>query len=141
VVDALWNGVAGTSMQAWRDHSPGDLAALADVVRALDATSPPQPAPVDSLALGARVYAANCVQCHGQNGDGRGSAAAELRIAPTSLRAQRPSLAVVEDALAKGVDGTQMAPWIDRLSRYERTAVVRYVRGLFQGNPSAEGGR
>jgi mono/diheme cytochrome c family protein len=134
MVDALWNGTVGTSMPAWRDHSPADLAALTDAVLAFDATAPDAPVAADELALGARVYAANCVQCHGAAGDGRGSAASELRIAPTDFRAQRPSLSVAVRALAAGIEGTQMAPWVDRLSDAERLAAARYVRSLFQGD-------
>jgi cytochrome c oxidase cbb3-type subunit II len=139
VVDALWNGTAGTSMQAWRDQPPADLAALADAVLGFDAGAPDATVAPDELALGARVYAANCVQCHGTDGDGRGIAAAELRIAPTDFRAQRPSLALAVRALAMGVEGTQMAPWNDRLSGDEQRAVAHYVRSLFEGD--ASGGR
>jgi mono/diheme cytochrome c family protein len=134
MVDALWNGTVGTSMPAWRDHSPADLAALTDAVLAFDVTAPDAPVAPDELALGARVYAANCVQCHGAAGDGRGSAAAELRIAPTDFRTQRPSLSLAVRALAAGIEGTQMAPWVDRLSDAERLAAARYVRSLYQGD-------
>jgi len=134
IVDALWNGTVGTSMPAWRDHSSADLATLVEAVRAFDVSAPEAPVAIGELALGARVYAANCVQCHGAAGDGRGSAAAELRIAPTDFRAQRPSLAVAVQALAVGIAGTQMAPWVDRLSDAERLAAARYVRSLFQGD-------
>jgi cytochrome c oxidase cbb3-type subunit 2/cytochrome c oxidase cbb3-type subunit I/II len=140
VVDALWNGVAGTSMQAWRDYPPADLAALAEYVRSVDATADREPVAAEQLALGADVYTANCVQCHGAAGDGRGAAVAELRIAPTDFRAQRPSLATAARALAMGVAGTQMAPWTDRLSDEQRMAVARYVRSLFQGDGDGGGG-
>ena len=140
VVDALWNGVAGTSMQAWRDYPLADLAALADYVRSLDATANRELSAAEQVALGADVYAANCVQCHGAAGDGRGTAVAELRIAPTDFRAQRPSLATAARALAMGVAGTQMAPWTDRLSDEQRVAVAHYVRSLFQGDGAGGGG-
>jgi cytochrome c oxidase cbb3-type subunit 2 len=140
VVDALWNGVVGTSMQAWRDYPLADLAELADYVRSLDATADREPVAAEQAALGVEVYAANCVQCHGSAGDGRGAAVAELRIAPTDFRAQRPSLATAVRALAMGVAGTQMAPWTDRLSEEQRVAVAHYVRSLFQGDGAGGGG-
>jgi len=140
VVDALWNGTASTSMQAWRDHPLSDLAALADAVRGLDTSEPDTTVAPDQLALGARVYAANCVQCHGTDGDGRGTAAAELRIAPTDFRAQRPSLPMAVRALTVGVEGTQMAPWTDRLSDDERLAAAQYVRSLFRDDSARGGG-
>lgn len=134
VVDALWNGTAGTSMPGWRDLAPSDLATLADSVRALDSSSVDTPVALDQIALGARAYAANCVQCHGSGGDGRGSAAAELRVVPTDFRAQQPSLPTALRALTRGVEGTQMAPWTDRLSDTELLAVAHYVRSLFQSD-------
>lgn len=139
VLDALWNGVAGTSMQAWRDHPPADLAAIADEVlrlREVAGTAPPGP---DDLSLGARVFATHCVQCHGERGDGRGSAAAELRIAPTDFRAQQPSLAAALRALAQGVEGTQMAPWTDRLNEAERLAAAHFIRTLYRGDQPGAG--
>lgn len=140
VLDALWNGVGGTSMQAWRDHPPADLAAIADEVLRLHDGADAAPSGPDQLALGARVYGMHCVQCHGERGDGRGSAAAELRIAPTDFRAQQPSLAAAVRALDQGVDGTQMAPWTDRLRDDERLAVAHYVRSLFRDDRGGTGG-
>ena len=120
-------------MPGWRDVPPPDLAALADAVRALDAGgSSDAPVAADQIALGARAYAAHCVQCHGSAGDGRGSAASALHVVPTDFRAQRPSLSIALRALTAGVEGTQMAPWTDRLSDTEILAVAHYVRSLFQ---------
>jgi mono/diheme cytochrome c family protein len=135
-VDALWNGVAGTAMQAWRDYPRGDLAAIARVVQrfqvAQDATVP------DSLiASGERVYAAHCVQCHGPDGGGDGSAAGEFTIAPTNFRTQRPSMNSSLRAMREGVRGTRMASWTGRLSEPEIVAVAAYVRSFYEG----DGGR
>jgi cytochrome c oxidase cbb3-type subunit II len=156
LADVLWNGMAGTSMQAWRDHPVADLAAIADVVDSFGpsrAVFPPASAPAPDLApdrapalatppanlldVGARIYAANCVQCHGLGGDGRGTAAGELRIAPTDFRAQRLSLASSLAVLRDGIEGTQMAPWTGRVTDEERLAVAHYVRSLFQDDRSA----
>lgn len=129
--DALWNGVAGTSMPAWRDRSADDRAALAAVV-ARFAAQREEPALPGSIAdLGARVYAANCVQCHGVEGDGRGTAASELAIAPTNFRQQRPTLDLTLRALRNGVEGTPMAPWTPRLGADEVLAVAHHVRGFY----------
>jgi mono/diheme cytochrome c family protein len=131
LADALWNGVAGSAMSAWRDHAPGDLAAIAAVVKGFSAVRQAPPIPESLLETGARVYAANCVQCHGPQGDGRGSAAAELTMAPTNFREQRPSLDQSLRVLRNGVDGTPMAPWTSRLDAAEMLAVANYVRGFF----------
>jgi cytochrome c oxidase cbb3-type subunit 2/cytochrome c oxidase cbb3-type subunit I/II len=134
--DALWNGVAGTAMPAWRDHSIDDLAAIARVVQAF--TSPGQAAAANApIELGRRVYEANCVQCHGTTGGGDGSAAAELAVAPTNFRTQRPSLDQGVAALRNGIDGTRMASWAGRLSDAEIAAVATFLRGFFQPDGEA----
>lgn len=140
LAEVLWNGVAGTAMQAWRDHPPDDLAALAETVRRISAPQNDPPAAPDTLSLGGRVYAANCAQCHGDDGDGRGTAARELRIAPTDFHAQRASLAAAVRALRTGVAGTQMAPWTGRLNDAELVAAAQYVRSLYREERGAPGG-
>jgi cbb3-type cytochrome oxidase cytochrome c subunit/cytochrome c553 len=132
---ALWNGVAGSAMPAWRDHAPGDLAAIAAVVKGFSAGQQVPSLPESLLAIGARVYTSNCVQCHGTLGDGNGSAAAELTMAPTNFREQRPSLDRSLRALREGVDGTPMAPWTSRLDTAEMLAVAHYVRSFFDTAP------
>ena len=136
VADALWNGVDGTAMPAWRDHSVDDLAAIARVVQGFHAGQDPD-VPENLVGLGERVYTANCVQCHGRDGRGDGSAAAELSIAPTNFRIQQPTLSQSLRALRDGVRGTRMAPWTGRLSEPEIVAVANHVRRFFEG----EGGR
>jgi mono/diheme cytochrome c family protein len=131
----LWNGLAGTSMPGWRDLSTDDLAAIAQVVRGLHAAPPEPTLPANIVDLGAQVYKANCAQCHGERGGGDGSAVGELRIVPADFRGSRPSLAESLRALRNGVEGTQMAPWTERLSEAELSAVAYYVRGFFEGRP------
>ena len=142
IASALWNGVAGTAMPAWRDHPLDDLAALVAAVRVLGASqvagggqvSGTEPAlPETLLELGRRVYRDNCVQCHGERGDGTGSAAASLAIAPSDLTRQRPTLARTVATLRDGIPGTPMAPWTTRLADAELIAVAQYVRTLYTG--------
>jgi mono/diheme cytochrome c family protein len=137
--DALWNGVAGTAMQAWRDHPAQDLAAIAAVVRGFH-TPQPVTLPASMVELGQRVYAANCVQCHGVDGGGNGSAAAELPMAPTNFRQQRPSLGLSLRSVRNGVEGTRMASWTGRLNEAEIVAVSNYVRSFFQPDATTGGG-
>ena len=132
---ALANGIDGTAMPAWRDFTPADLSALAGAVRAMYMPQPKPSIPKNILDLGARVYAANCAQCHGPNGAGDGSAVSELRIAPPNLRSGRPTLGEALRILRNGVDGTEMAPWggvTGRLSEAELSAVAYYVQGFYQ---------
>ena len=131
LASALWNGVAGSAMPAWRDHSPADLAAIAVAVKSFGMARPAPPVPENLEETGARVYAANCVQCHGTQGDGRGPAASELTMAPTNFLQQRPTLDRSLRALREGVDGTPMAPWTSRLNTAEILAVSYHVRGFF----------
>ena len=119
-------------MPAWRDHSLADLAAVATHVRSLEARRADPALPDRIGELGARVYAANCVQCHGENGDGRGTAALELPMIPVSFREQRPSLDLALRVIRNGVDGTPMAPWTSRLGAAEILAVAHHVRGFYQ---------
>lgn len=39
----------------------------------------------DMLKAGGKIYAKKCAKCHGETGDGKGSAAAELVIKPTAF--------------------------------------------------------
>jgi mono/diheme cytochrome c family protein len=91
------------------------------------------------LGVGARVYQANCIQCHGTNGDGRGTAVAELTVRPTDFRRQQASLSASLRALREGMIGTRMALWTDRLNPDEILAVAHYVRSLYaDGGTRAE---
>ncbi len=129
----LWNGVAGTSMQGWRDLSAHDLAAIAQVVRGFYVAQQEPVLPANIVDLGAQIYTANCVQCHGERGAGDGSAVGELSMSPADFRGARPSVAESLRALRNGVDGTPMAPWTERLNEAELSAVAYYVRNFFQG--------
>ena len=122
-------------MPAWRDFSGDDLSALAQAVRGFYVAQPEPEIPKGVLDLGARVYAANCAQCHGVNGGGDGTAVGELHIVPANLQGERPSLSQSLRVLRNGVDGTQMAPWggaTGRLSEAELSAVAYYVRGFYK---------
>ncbi len=137
--EALWNGVAGSAMPAWRDLSAADLAALALTVRTF-ATPGAEPALPSGIAdAGARVYADRCAQCHGDHGAGDGPAAAQLAIAPTNFQTQRPSFAASLRAVRDGVEGTPMAPWVSQLDDAGIYAAGYFVRSFFhaeRGGPS-----
>ena len=53
---ALWNGIAGTAMPAWRDLPVQDLSAAASVVREFHATQQEPTLPDEHQRLGAQVY-------------------------------------------------------------------------------------
>ena len=131
----IWNGAVGTAMPAWRELSAEQLSAVVETVRALHAAQPEPAIPAAVLGLGAKVYAARCAQCHGEQGAGDGPAANQFAVAPTNFRAQRPSIAASLRALRNGIDGTPMASWAGELSEAELSAVAYYVRGFFEGAP------
>jgi len=125
---ALWNGVAGTSMPAWRDLPVEDLSAIAEVVRGFHNPQAEQA----SSEFGAEIFADHCAQCHGESGDGNGPAAGRFPIASTDFRSQRGSYEADLRAVRDGIEGTPMAPWRAQLSEEEIAAAAHYVRGLFR---------
>lgn len=137
VARVLWNGVVGTAMPAWRDYPAEDLAALVTTVRSLYVAAPEAAAPPALLAQGAEAYRLHCVQCHGERGDGTGSAADSLAVAPADFTQKRPSLGRAMATLRRGVPGTPMAPWTSQLSEAELVAVSHYVRTFYAGDVGA----
>jgi mono/diheme cytochrome c family protein len=135
LAEALWHGVPGTSMPAWRDLSLKDLAALVAFIPrvglAANAMKHDRIGPTDDQrVLGARVYADNCAQCHGTRGAGDGWAAHQLTVPPTNFRQQKSANAV--QTIRDGVEGTMMASWSSRLSEDEMMAVALYVGEFFR---------
>lgn len=94
-------------------------------------TTVPGPDPA-VIALGQKVYAANCVGCHGAEGSG----GIGPRLKPNDFVAGGTD-AAVRDVIEKGRPGTAMPNWGGRLSADEISAVVAVLRG-WQG-PSAAG--
>ena len=135
LAQVFWHGVAGTAMPAWRDLPPGQLAALAATVQSFRQAEPAMAVTEEQLATGESVYNANCVQCHGEAGNGQGFAASELAMAPTDFTRVRPHVGHSVTVLVNGVEGTPMAPWTDRLSEAEILAVTHYLRTFFGEAP------
>jgi cytochrome c oxidase cbb3-type subunit II len=129
---ALWNGVAGTAMPAWRDLPPQDLSAIAEMVRGFHAAEPEPTVSKEVTDLGEKVYKDRCAQCHGENGAGDGTAVDQFPIAASNFLTQRLNLDASLRVLRNGVDGTPMAPWTSELSEAEISAVASYVRGFYR---------
>jgi high-affinity iron transporter len=91
------------------------------------------PRQTPDLELGASLYQASCVSCHGASGDGRGIAAAGLEPSPTDFTdSQRQSLRTLYGlygTITLGVDETAMAAY-GGLSDHERWSLAFYVGQL-----------
>jgi cbb3-type cytochrome c oxidase subunit I/cbb3-type cytochrome c oxidase subunit II len=135
--DLLWNGVPGSSMPRFHELPASELKSLVVYVRSLE----PEPQEKDALTAVERqraegLYGKNCVSCHGYQGRGDGLSAAVLAPRPTNFQQEQPTLAYAENALARGVAGTAMPPWQDKLNADERRLLARYLRSLYQPTPS-----
>jgi cbb3-type cytochrome c oxidase subunit II len=131
VATALWNGIAGSAMPAWRDLPRADLAGLTAFVQQLHTESKE---PQQITELGRQVYTDRCAQCHGENGDGNGPGAKEIAMQPTDFTAERPTFAQSLRAVRNGVEGTPMAAWNTKLNEAELSAVTAYVRSFYKPN-------
>jgi DMSO reductase family type II enzyme heme b subunit len=107
--------------------------------------SPPQPVtaaqPADPAEHGKQLFARHCAACHGEQGDGKGVAAAFLFPRPRDFRAGRFRLVSTKNnvplredlhaVLLRGMPGSAMPPWA-QLSQAERDALVDEVIRLRQ---------
>jgi mono/diheme cytochrome c family protein len=92
------------------------------------------------LAQGQAIYRRDCLACHGEQGDGRGPAAADLPLKPPNFRDRAMVQAMAPDYWlwrvmegGQGVEpyrsmGSSMPPWKGQLSEDEAWAVIAYVR-------------
>ena len=132
----LWEGTRGSSMPGWHELTANDLRALAAYVRSLESERLPAKTELSlsktEQAKAEELYVKNCAMCHGRQGRGDGTAAGALAPKPTDFWEERPSLGYTEDVLARGVPGTAMPPWQDRLDAAQRRLLASYVRSLYQ---------
>jgi cbb3-type cytochrome c oxidase subunit I len=133
---ALWEGVGGSSMPAWHELPVNDLRALAAYVRSLDSqrNHPTEEVPLsrDELTSGEKLFSVNCSMCHGQTGRGDGTGAGALYPKPTNFRQERPHRDYALEVLERGVPGTAMPPWRDKLDAAQRHLLAGYVGTLYQ---------
>ena len=111
----------------------GELASRPPTPQEIDARRNPFPPTRASLALGGRIYRAQCAVCHGTDGYGNGPAAATLYPPPTDFVVHFASGHVHTDGrlyywITHGIAGTAMPAFGDRLSETERWYVVNFIR-------------
>jgi mono/diheme cytochrome c family protein len=106
----------------------------------LDTIVAPHPAATSAtVEKGKRLYAANCVQCHGSEGKGDGYGAPFLVPPPRDFTAGQFKFRTTSSGLlptdedlfrtiSRGADGTGMPPWKYLLADEDRWALVDYVK-------------
>jgi cbb3-type cytochrome oxidase cytochrome c subunit/cytochrome c553 len=129
----LWDGVYGTAMPPWRQLDKSDLAAVAAYVQSLQSpVTTPSLSPPD-LDAASKLFAANCVSCHGAQGGGDGPAAGGLKPSPVNFHRRQPTADRAQSVIERGIPGTSMPAWKNRLSDEERRLLARYVLSLYDG--------
>jgi len=129
----LWDGVYGSAMPAWRQLDQTDLGAVAAYVQSLQATITKVSMPPQEIDAAAKLYAANCVNCHGEHGAGDGAAAGALKPSPVNFHVRQPTTGRAWTVLEQGIPGSAMLAWKGRLNDEERGLLVRYVQSMYDG--------
>ena len=117
-------------MPAWRDLAGKDLRDLVAFIQQPPTEANPasrHPLVVDKAES---LFLLNCASCHGDQGDGRGPAAAALAPAPANFHLEQPTHVRALEVLADGVPGSAMPPWAGQLSESDRILLSKYVRSL-----------
>ncbi len=135
--EVLWKGAKGSSMPAWNELASEELRGLTAFVKSLYRNSTDgvsEGLRAEEVASARALFVANCAVCHGREGAGDGVSAANLGPRPADFRRIQPTTAYAEGAIDRGVAGTSMPAWKDKLKAGDRSLLVRYVRTLFDPN-------
>lgn len=118
-----------------------DLRAMAAFLKKLPQQAPPVAqaarAPQDMLELGARLYKNNCAQCHGEQGEGAGTAHSALAGHRTVTMASSTNVlrVILSGGFAPSTAGNPrpfgMPPFGQVLTDTEIAAVASYVRSAW----------
>ncbi|MGV3571395.1 MAG: c-type cytochrome [Ramlibacter sp.] len=129
-----------------RHLDEADLRAMATFLRELPRQHPPAPEPakagVDVLALGARLYKAQCAECHGERGEGSGLAYPALAGHRSATMPSSTNLVkvILNGGFPATTEGNPrpygMPPFGQSLSNAEIAALASFVRGSW-GNDAA----
>ncbi len=124
-----------------------DLLAMATFLKQLPRNDPPAATPArasgEVLELGARLYANNCAQCHGKQGEGAGTAYSALAGHRTVTMG--PSANLVRVILSGGFPPTTpghprpfgMPPFGQSLNDADIAAIASYVRSAWGNDAPA----
>lgn len=97
--------------------------------------------PVGSAVHGQTIYLKSCAACHGDKGDARGQASAQLKPLPrdfttglykfrSTASGEMPTDADLMAVIDKGLPGSQMPAWENLLTLQERADVLAYIKTL-----------
>lgn len=106
------------------------LAASSDWKAPATAVSRPNPVPVNAntIALGQKLFVANCVTCHGASGKGDGPGGAALEKKPADLGARIKAGETDGELFWKITEGrSPMISW-KSLSETQRWELVNYIK-------------
>jgi mono/diheme cytochrome c family protein len=91
----------------------------------------PVPANANTIALGQKLFAGNCMTCHGPAGRGDGPGAAALEKKPADLTARIKAGATDGELFWKISEGrSPMISWKGSLSETQRWELVNYIKTL-----------
>jgi mono/diheme cytochrome c family protein len=126
-------GNAGTLMAGWSNVlSPEEIGATIALIQrweevpagVIPAPDIPVPVTEESIALGGRLYTANCSRCHGPGGQGTPRAPAlNVKGFLTDTTDQ-----AIQQIITLGVPGTAMPAWGDRMTNSNIQAIVGFIR-------------
>ena len=155
MIGAVIHGRKGTAMTAWGSRLPlAGIDAVVDFIRAefmsrhsevaaKDASGAPFPGGlVGDPAKGGIFFHANCAECHGHAGDGRGRRADFMVRKPLSFTSPETRRAFdrarLLRSISQGVPGTVMPSWSKVLSDRQIADVAEYVYGAFMEGERTE---
>ena len=126
-------GVPGTLMAGWENAiTVEELNAVLTLINRWDEVAEgaipepeaPVPVTVESLELGANLYAANCARCHAAEGQGT-PRAPSLNV---KGYLEETNDAVLQQIISLGVPETAMPAWGDKMTEAEIQAIVGFIR-------------
>ena len=154
MIDAVAHGRKGTAMTAWESRlSSAQIAAVVDFVRGefmsrkggietrrTSGVSFPGGFKGD-MTRGGAFFHANCAECHGHAGDGRGRRADFMVRKPLDFTAPNTKRNFdrgrLFQSISRGVPGSTMPAWSKVLNDQQIADVAEYVYGVFIGDESA----
>ena len=93
---------------------------------------PSVPASADSIAKGKKLFAENCVSCHGASGEGNGPAAKGLEVKPANLKQisnyHHDHHFFMQ--ISMGGRSTEMPAWRDKFTNAQIWHLTNYIRTL-----------